>query len=327
MRPLDTLTARALSIALAVVLDLAFGDPRNAIHPVAWLGVVIKRLERALRVSPALSGRLGGVLLAGGTALGTAAAALGLSVLAWRVSTAFGVVVDALLIWLALAARSLAMEGRAVARSILASELPEARERLARIVARDTSVMDEAGASKAAIESLGENVVDGVVAPLMWAALLGPAGAWLHKAASTLDSMVGYRTEKYVRFGTASARLDDVLAWLPARIALGLIAIAAAVTRCDARGSLRVGLRDRLKHDSPNSAHGEAAFAGALGVRLGGDATYHGEVVHRPVIGDADAQTTDADSLLAAARLVMVTCAVAAVTMMATLVVTGLALG
>lgn len=314
MRPLDPLTARPLAIALAVALDLAFGDPRSVIHPVAWLGALIARLERVLRDTSALSGRIGGAVLTIVVVAVATGCAYAVSLIAWRVSTVLGVFADTLLIWLTLAARSLATEGRTVAGLLVAKDLPAARKRLSRIVARETDGMDETGAARAAVESLGENVVDGVVAPLFWTAVLGPTGAWLHKAASTLDSMVGYRTAQYARFGTASARLDDLLAWIPARIAPVLISVAALVSRCDACGALKVGWRDRLKHDSPNSAHGEAAFAGALGVQLGGPVAYPEGVVHRPAIGDKSAPPPCAASVYAAARLVIATCLVAGAT-------------
>lgn len=320
MNPLDPLAARPLAIALAVLLDFAFGDPPSAVHPVAWLGEFVARLERLLRGVPALSGRIGGAILTCATVAITTGSVLAISLVAWRVSMLFGVLADAVLIWFTLAARSLAAEGDGIAVRLAAGELPAARERLSRIVARDTERLDETGVARAAIESLGENVIDGVVAPLLWAAVLGPVGTWLHKAVSTLDSMVGYRSERYARFGTVSARLDDLLVWIPARTSLVLIPLAAFLLGCDGRGALRVGWRDRLKHESPNSAHGEAAFAGALGVRLGGPVVYPDMVARRQVIGAEDAAPPSIASVHAAARLVTATSVVAGVTVVILLV-------
>jgi adenosylcobinamide-phosphate synthase len=232
-----------------------------------------------------LEGRLGGAILAVLTVTLAAGAAFGMSFLAHASSLALGVIADAALIWMTLSVRSLARAGHEVARNLEEGDLSAARLNVARIVARRTDQLDETGISRAAVESLGENVVDGVIAPLFWAVLLGPAGAWVHKAASTLDSMVGYRDERHAQFGWASARLDDVLAWLPARAALAVVSAAAAAIRLDAHDAWRIGWRDRLKHASPNSAHGEAAFAGALGVSLGGPVEYADRIQDRPVIG------------------------------------------
>ncbi len=182
--------------------------------------------------------------------------------------------------------------------------MPGARSALARVVGRDTQELDESGVARAAIETIGENSVDAVIAPAFWALFLGPAGAWLHKAASTLDSMVGYRTEPYERFGTAGARLDDVLAFVPARLAIPLVAASAPVVRSDLRAAWTTGMRDRLCHASPNSAHGEAAFAGALRVSLGGGASYGGVWSQRVQIG-AEFAAPSASDIAAAVRLLL----------------------
>ncbi len=301
-----------MMLMVVLLLDVALGDPPTRWHPVAWLGSLIAGLEQALRRVSWLDGRAGGVMLTVVTVLLASGVALALSVGAYRVSPFVGVGVDALLVWFTLAAWSLAVEGRAVSSALVAGDLDAARLQVARVVARRTDVLDESGVARAAVESLGENVVDGVIAPLVWAALLGPAGAWMHKAASTLDSMVGYRTPRYERFGTAAARFDDVLAWVPARLSLVLIPFAALLAGFDAAGAWRVGVRDRLKHASPNSAHGEAAFAGALGVQLGGPTAYADRVSERAVIGEGLDAPAAADPERAA-RLVMMTATVAMV--------------
>ncbi|MCL2504465.1 MAG: adenosylcobinamide-phosphate synthase CbiB [Coriobacteriia bacterium] len=335
------LLARAASLALALVLDLAFGDLPSAWHPVAWLGRSITALERTIRRAPSLDGLAGGALLAAMTATLAVGPALALSwsprlgalattavpvgtmpagatsaasvafIATTTVATTTATAVDALLIWLTLAARSLAEEGRTVSAHLAAGDLPAARGHLSHLVARRTDVLDESGVARATIESMGENVVDGVIAPMFWAALLGPGGAWLHKAASTLDSMVGYKNERYATFGTVSARLDDALAWVPARLALMVVPVAGACIGLDARGAWRTALSDRHKHASPNSAHGEAAFAGALGVSLGGCAMYADHVTERPVIAEGFPDPSAADAV-AAARLVVACAAVTA---------------
>lgn len=299
---IDPLMMRGFSIVLALVFDWALGDPSNRWHPVAWLGILIARLEALLRSVPALSGRAGGAILTVTTIVFAGAAAWALSRLAWGFGPVIGLYGDALLIYFTLSASSLMKAGRSVRDALRADDLPAAREAVAHLVARDTGDLDETGIARAAVESLAENTVDGVVAPLFWAALFGPVGAWVHKAASTLDSMVGYRRAPYTRFGTAGARLDDLLAWVPARLAIPLVALAAVLIGGDVVAAWGVGIRDRLKHESPNSAHGEAAFAGALGARLGGPVCYGEVMQERPHIGEGG--DPDADTLTRAARLV-----------------------
>lgn len=308
---LNPFATRAISIVLALVLDWALGDPPDRWHPVAWLGALIGRLDRGLRRIPRLSGRFGGAVLTVVTVSISAAAAWGLSTFAWRWGPVVGIYGDAVLIYFTLSASSLGRAGTRVADALDAHDLAGAREATSHLVARDTSSLDEAGIARATVESLAENTVDGVVAPLFWAAVLGPVGAWVHKAVSTLDSMVGYRVDPYTRFGTPSARLDDVLAWLPARITIPLVALTASLAGGDVRGAWRIGWRDRLKHESPNSAHGEAVFAGALGVTLGGPASYEGGVVHRERIGEGS--EPDASSIRRAVRLVARTALILAV--------------
>lgn len=314
----EALTMRAAALLVALALDAVFGDPPTRVHPVAWLGAVIAAVERLVRTLPGLGPRAAGGVLAGVVVAVATGLAFALSRAAYEFGPAVGVLADATLIWLALAARSLAAEGTAVARHLSAGDLHAARSRVARVVARRTDVLDESGVARASIESLGENVVDGVIAPLMWAAVAGPAGAWMHKAASTLDSMVGYRTEPYARFGSASATLDDALAWVPARLALVIVPLAALLSGLDAPGAWRVGLRDRRNHASPNAAHGEATFAGALGVRLGGPAEYADLRVERPLIGE-DLRAPGAADTARAAKLVMTTTLVTTVLLAAAL--------
>jgi len=311
------LFAHALSVAVAMRLDAALGEPRVAWHPVRLLGGLIARLELPLRRLIA-NESLAGVALVVLVVLAAVVPATALSLAAWSLSFVHpalglvaGVAVDGALIFWTLSARNLAEEGRAVSDALRRS-LPAGRRRVARLVGRDTDSLDEAGVARACVETLAENTVDAVIAPLFWGLVVGGAGAWLHKAASTLDSMVGYRNERYGRFGSAGARLDDVLAWLPARVAVPTIALAArAMKVLDSRAALAVGLRDRLRHASPNSAHGEAAFAGALHVQLGGEASYGGDVRERPVIG-AEFDHPRREDILRAARLVLASAETAA---------------
>lgn len=298
------LAARPLALALALAFDLALGDPRYRLHPVRLLGDAIIAGERMLRRTR-LPERAAGVVLATAIVALATGSALALSVFAWRFGGSLvGVVIDAVLTYFCLAGRALADEGHAILQRLNSRDLPGARSALARVVGRDTANLDESEIARGAIETIGENSVDGLIAPAFWALLLGPVGAWLHKAASTLDSMVGYRNERYRHFGTAGARLDDLLAWVPARLVIPIVTTAAAVVRSDWRAAWTTGLRDRLQHSSPNSAHGEAVFAGALGVRLGGGGHYAGVPCHRPAIGAENPPPRGSD-LRAAVRLLL----------------------
>ncbi|PKQ29826.1 MAG: cobalamin biosynthesis protein CobD [Actinobacteria bacterium HGW-Actinobacteria-10] len=304
MVAVDALTGRALAIGLAFALDLLLGDPPNRFHPVAWLGSLIGSVERALRRSTILDGRFGGFVLVGIIVSASVSTAYSLSMLGWKAGPVAGIGIDGVLIWLTISARTLANEGRNVALQLERDDLSAARRQVGRIVGRRTDSLDSPGVARAAVESLGENFVDGVLAPLLWGAALGPLGAWLHKSASTLDSMVGYKTDRYRDFGFAAARLDDLLTWLPARSSLLIVPLAAAIIGGNMGGAWVVGGRDRHNHASPNSAHGEAAFAGALGVRLGGPLVYADGIHDHPVIGKEGGIPT-AGSIRGAARLVI----------------------
>ena len=292
------------TLVLGFVLDQLLGDPPGWPHPVRWLGRLITALEPPLR--RLFPERLGGVvllLLVTGTAGG---ATWGLLAIAGYVHPWARVAVAVLLTYWGLAARSLARETRAVLESCRKGDWAEARRRLARIVGRDTQDLPPEDIYRACVETVAENTTDGVVAPLVYAALFGPVGLWVFKAMSTLDSMVGHRSERYRRFGWASARADDLANLLPARLTYLLIALAALVTRHDAREAMRIGWRDGRKHPSPNSAWAEAAMAGALRVRLGGPTTYQGVPSHKPYLGDPGKALT-ADTVERAVRLMLVT--------------------
>lgn len=274
-------------------LDLLLGDPRGWPHPVAWTGRLIQRLEN---LWTGLLGRcrLAGVLLtfstllvAGGTAWGLLALACFLHPWLWGATALW-------LAWTCLALRSLHSESLAVVRHLEAGDLAAARQALSFVVGRDTAELSETEILRAAIETVAENTSDGVVAPLFYLCLGGPVLGILFKAASTLDSMVGYKNERYREVGWASARLDDLLNLVPARLTGMLMALAAAVLRLDAVSALKIMWRDGRKPKSPNAGIPEAAVAGALGIRLGGPAVYFGQQVEKPTLGDDDQPVTPA---------------------------------
>ena len=271
-------------------LDLLLGDPHWMPHPVRWMGKMISSLEDwlRLRIPATPSGELlgGGLLAAAVILIFTGGSAL----LLWGLGQVFPGLAFVVEVWLSyqlLAARCLFDESMAVFKPLEHGDLSQARHRLSYIVGRDTQALDPAGVARAAVETVAENTGDGVIAPLCALLLGGVPLAMAYKAINTMDSMLGYRTERYLYFGRIPARLDDVANWVPARLAGILMCLTAfLLPGFSGRGALRIFLRDRLAHKSPNSAHTEAACAGALGIRLGGDSRYFGELVHKPFIGD-----------------------------------------
>jgi adenosylcobinamide-phosphate synthase len=281
--------ATAWALPLGAALDALLGDPRSWPHPVRLIGRLITGTEGLLRrviaraAVPSRAERWAGGMLAFVVVGLTASAAWGVIALGDRIGPLAGLVARSLLIYWGLAARSL---GDETLRAALAPDLATARRELALIVGRDTANLDTPEISRACVETVAENCNDAVVAPLFWLALGGPVALWGFKAASTLDSMVGYRDERYHDLGWASARLDDLLSFIPARLTWLLIALAALVWGERAGAALRIGWRDGRKHPSPNAAWPEAAMAAALGVQLGGPAAYGGVPSSKPLLGD-----------------------------------------
>jgi adenosylcobinamide-phosphate synthase len=280
---MDAVTAWIV-IPFALVLDMLLGDPRWLPHPVRLMGLAVSRLEepfRRLPVGPVTAGALFTGFLA-------ALAYVSSAFLLWlcaRVSPAFGTLAQIMLLYTCLAARALAREAQGVEAALKAEDLPLARKRVGMIVSRNAAVLDARGVTRAAVETVAENFVDGVLSPLVFAAVLGVPGAVAFKMASTLDSMVGYRNARYEKFGKASARLDDVLNFLPARLSVPLIALSAFFLFRSGKRAFATALMEGGNHKSPNAGLPEAAFAGALGVRLNGPAEYHGMLEDKPYLG------------------------------------------
>lgn len=275
----------SLIIFLALLLDLIIGDPHWLPHPVVAIGRLIHMLEQGLR-REWLNERLAGILLLLGVVICSAGTTWILLQTLTSLLPVAGWIATILVSSTCLAARSLHKESARVASALSAGDLPTARRYLSYIVGRDTEQLGEPEIWRAVVETVAENTSDGIIAPLFWLTIGGPVAAMAYKAVSTLDSMVGYRNRRYLRLGWASARMDDLLNYIPARLSALLLAMAAPLAGCSALGAARITLRDRLKHPSPNSGHPEAAAAGALGVRLGGAASYNGISSWKEYIGD-----------------------------------------
>lgn len=276
------------------VLDLAMGDPRWLPHPVRLMGVVIQACERVMCVlcKTALTKRIAGLLLALGLPCICFVIVQGMIQYAEHLHETLGAVVWVIVGYTTLAARDLWNHAMRVYQAITVEGLPEARLAVSQIVGRDTTDLSEPYLVRATIESVAENMADGIVAPLVYLALGGPPLAMAYKAINTLDSMVGYRNERYRDLGWASARLDDVVNWLPARLTALSIIVAASLRLQRGQASWRMCRRDARKHPSPNSGWPEAAMAGALGVQLGGVNVYGGRVEERGTLGDPDCLLT-----------------------------------
>lgn len=285
----------------AFILDLLVGDPRFLHHPVIYIGTLINWLETVL--ASLLDNRLlaGFLLCTGVIAItgGLTWLVLHLSALlhAWLHAA-----ISLYLAYTTIALRELHRESRGVVRLVEAGDLDGARRALSLIVGRDTAHLDEEQILRACIETVAENTSDGVVAPLFYLFIGGPVLGMIYKAANTLDSMVGYRDDRYRELGRASARLDDLLNLVPARLTGLLMVVAAFPLALNPWASLKVMLRDARKTSSPNAGYPEAAAAGALGIQLGGPAVYFGSAVDKPTLGDAD-RVTNIDRYRAMVRL------------------------
>ncbi|MGX6602212.1 cobalamin biosynthesis protein [Micromonosporaceae bacterium Da 78-11] len=272
--------ADAAGLIAGYLLDAVIGDPRR-FHPVAGFGTAAGALERRLYAPNRPAGAAFAAIAVGVPAVVGLAAAV-----ATRRQPVARAVLTAAATWTVLGGRTLRREARVMAGHLDRSDLPAARGRLNHLCGRDPSALDESELARATVESVAENTSDAVVAPLLWGGLLGLPGLLAYRAANTLDAMVGHRSARYARFGTAAARLDDGLNLLPSRLT-GLLTIAVApIAGGSPRETLRVWRRDRDDHPSPNAGQCESAMAGALGVRLGGRNVYFGRSETRPFLGD-----------------------------------------
>lgn len=315
---------RCASLFLACVLDALLGDPYAMPHIIRLIGTLIARSEQVLRGAfpqGPQGERRAGIALVAVVLLVSCGATSAVLWLAWRTSPYLGFAVQTFICYQMLAARQLGIEARKVWHALTKEGLEAARKAVSMIVGRDTQALDEAGVTRAAVETVAENASDGFVAPLLFMAVGGPVAGVLYKATNTMDSMVGYKNDAYRSFGTCAAKLDDILNWVPARVTGVLMCLVAPLVGLDGAGAWRVMLRDHARHSSPNSGWPEAACAGALGVMLAGPSSYFGKVVEKPTIGD-DLRPIEATDILRANRLLAATAGAALV--VAVLLVWGL---
>ena len=293
------------ALAAGFLLDQILGDPRWMPHPVRAMGWCIQRGEALLRRAfPQTPGgeRLAGAVLALSLPVGTFFLAAGAICLAGWVHPLAGFLLEAFWCNQILAAKGLRQESGLVYDALKRGDLEGARKAVSMIVGRDPQHLDESGVTKAAVETVAENTSDGVVAPLLFAAIGGAPLGLAYKAVNTLDSMIGYKNDAYLHFGRFAARQDDLWNFLPARISGVAMVLVAYLLGFDGKNAARIFCRDRLSHKSPNSAHTEAACAGARDIQLAGDAYYFGVLNHKPTIGDP-LRPVEAEDIPRAGRL------------------------
>ena len=271
-----------IKIWIAYVLDLIFGDPQNVVHPVQVIGKIISAGEKVLlrKKYKFLAGAVLNIFTVSITY--TLMYLISKSV---KISVFF-MIIEIYLMYTIFSINSLAREGNRVYRILKEGDIEKARKDLSYLVSRDTETMDEKMIIRSTMETISENTVDGIVAPMFYMFLGGMPLAMAYKAINTLDSMVGYKNEKYMDFGKFSAKVDDAANFIPARITGILIVLASMILGYNYKNSLKIFIRDRKNHSSPNSAHSEASVAGALGVQFGGNVSYFGKEINKPTIGD-----------------------------------------
>ena len=279
------------------VLDLLIGDPHFIPHPVRLIGSFISFLDKRLNCDAGynisekklnLIKYKRGMLLAFTVIFATFAISVIIIVAAYSINLYAGVIAEAVMTWQILATKCLRVESMRVYDALRTDGVDAGRRAVSMIVGRDTSVLDAAGVTRAAVETIAENTSDGVIAPMLYTAIGGPVLGFVYKAVNTMDSMLGYKNDKYMYFGRFAARLDDVVNFIPARISAYLMIAAAFIggRQFDGKNAYRIFKRDRFNHASPNSAQTESVCAGALRVQLAGDAVYFGKLVKKKYIGD-----------------------------------------
>ena len=290
--------AQSVALGLAFILDLIFGDPNFALHPVRLMGKLIVLTEKLSRKIFPKSRE--GEITAGFFTVALVILVCGgvpfiVLFLAYRFNIVFGAIIEAIICYFMLAMRSLGKAGESVYEPLIQGDTEEARKRVSMIVGRDTDKLDDTGITKAAVETVAENTSDGVIAPLLYMALGGGVLGCIYKAINTMDSMIGYKNDKYINFGKCAAKLDDIANYIPSRISAVLMIIASYMLGFEGANAARIHKRDSRKHASPNSAQTESVIAGALNIQLAGDAYYFGKLYKKPFIGDAvkDIQFSD----------------------------------
>ena len=298
---MNIFTCHAIGLMLGYILDIIIGDPHEMPHIIRLIGSYIAYVERKIYKNNRQQGfMLVTIVIASVTIVSVATCYI-----CYSVSSIAYVVLDAVISFYCLATRSLIEESKKVVVSLSDRGILEARKSLSMIVGRDTESLDEHAVLRATVETIAENASDGVIAPMLYLSIGGPVLGLVYKAVNTMDSMIGYKNDRYYCFGYYAAKLDDVFNFLPSRIAAVISIGASALCGYDYKNALKIWQRDRLNHKSPNSAQTEAVYAGALNLRLAGGALYFGKWVEKPYIGD-DTRKIEIDDVYRAHKILFV---------------------
>lgn len=296
---------------IGFILDMIFGDPHWLYHPIRLIGKLITNTEKMVRscFPKTKSGeRMGGIVLAIIVMVVSTCIPLMIVVICYKIHVYLGVVIESIFCYQLLATKSLKVESMKVYKALKDGDIEKARYAVSMIVGRDTKSLDAVGITKAAVETVAENTSDGSIAPLIAIIIGGAPLGFLYKSINTMDSMIGYKNDKYINLGRFAAKLDDIVNYIPARFSAYMMILSAYILGMDGKNAYRIYKRDRYKHASPNSAHTESVCAGALRIRLAGDAYYFGKLHKKEYIGDA-LRETEVEDIKRANRLLYM-CAV-----------------
>ena len=283
------MTISLVALVMGYILDLIFGDPYWMPHPVRFIGNLISILEKVIRRFMPKTKRgeyIGGIILTVMVVSISMVIPLVIILMAKSINTYLALTVESFMCYQILATKSLKVESMKVYDELAKNDLPSARKAVSMIVGRDTKDLTFSGVAKAAVETVAENTSDGIIAPMIFIAIGGAPMGFFYKAINTMDSMVGYKNEKYINFGRFAAKLDDVVNYLPARISAYEMILSSFFLRYDYKNAFKIYKRDRYNHASPNSAQTESVCAGALDIQLAGNAYYFGKLYEKPTIGD-----------------------------------------
>ncbi len=306
------------ALLIGFIMDLIIGDPRSIPHPIIFIGKLISFTEKFMRrlLPKTKKGEI-----VGGTFTCVIVIAISVIIpfviiyLAGLLNIWVQLFVQSIMCWQILATNSLKKESMKVYYSLKKADIQEARFNVSMIVGRDTSALSEEGVTKATVETIAENTSDGVIAPMIFMAIGGPCLGFFYKAINTMDSMLGYKNDKYINFGKIPAKLDDIVNFIPARVSAVFMIISSFFLKYDYKNSLKIFIRDRKNHSSPNSAQTESCCAGALNIRLAGDAIYHGKLYKKPFIGD-DIRPIDYTDIKKANNLLYATAIISAIVLL-----------
>lgn len=275
---------------IGFILDLILGDPHWLYHPIRLIGKLISNMEKLVRrcfPKTKAGERIGGIVLAIIVMVISTGIPLGILVICYKTNVYLGLIIESIFCYQLLATKSLKVESMKVYSALKDKDIEKARYAVSMIVGRDTKSLDAVGITKAAVETVAENTSDGSIAPLIAIIIGGAPLGFLYKSINTMDSMIGYKNDKYINLGRFAAKLDDLVNYIPARFSAYMMILSAYILRMDGKNAYRIYKRDRYKHASPNSAHTESVCAGALRIRLAGDAYYFGKLHKKEYIGDA----------------------------------------